>query len=568
MPQKLIRLTSTSGDGVFDGLFNEEILIKEKSEIALQSLTIERKSQEIEITNANSEINFSSVGVDYNQAGVIIPNKTYNKTNSVEFLNNVTTAANSVCSMLTTAGEMNIQWNCGLVDDGRVSISAGVSPFYTLDEVGTGTDAAAGPDFSILDRSVVNNVASAEVVKAGQEYQVGEKGIWRESDTVAATTNLNESYMWGTEPFIKSTGALRTRIKRLNTNGAGTDSWTFGLVKGASGLTKLRNSTLELTDVEYAIRARGHNTAMQYQAGAAGTLTDTVTPINHTLANPFNKNDVCEILIDGGQFVGKIHQNNAVGGTGTDIVTTLDAIDVEEGADYYWFISLHEGKDNAVLDLTNVSLDPFAPGSLDARKALVNQRLTSAAEQTGLTTVVIYDRDTALNGSWRFVPESVGNTTVANFLGFKSNELTPTVYEPKITAIDLNSGSQYFLTLGFSWTAGELYDFATDDYLVDTQTFTLDSFDSFGLSSNERNAGSGGSRRNILATIPDGGTAIAGTANEIVQFQPNTLFYIAIKNRTDIVTRQLRFRVLTGSYNEIKTEGLCAMTLLIKEPYE
>ncbi len=568
MPQKLIRLTSSSGDGVFNGLFNEDIIIPENSEIALQSLTIERKSQEIEITNANSEINFSSVGVDYNQAGAIIPNKTYNKTNSVEFLNNVTNAANSVCSMSTTAGEMNIQWKCGLVNDGRVSISAGVSPFYTLDEVGTGTDDAAGPDFSILDRSVVNNVPSAEVVKAGQEYQVGEKGIWRESDTVAATTNLNESYMWGTEPFIKSTGALRTRIKRLNTNGAGTDSWTFGLVKGASGLTKLRNSTLELTDVEYAIRARGHNTAMQYQAGAAGTLTDTVTPINHTLANPFNKNDVCEILIDGGQFVGKIHQNDAAGGTGTDIVTTLDAIDVEEGVDYYWFISLHEGKDNAVLDLTNVSLDPFASGSLDARRALVNQRLTSVAEQTALTTVVIYDRDTALNGSWRFVPESVSNTTVANFLGFKSNELTPTVYEPKITATDLNSGSDYLLTLGFSWTAGELYDFATDDYLVDTQTFTIDSFDSFGLSSNERNAGSGGSRRNILATIPDGGTPIAGTANEIVQFQPNTLFYIAIKNRGDVVTRQLRFRVLSGRYGAIKTEGLCAMTLLIKEPYD
>jgi len=38
MVQKLIRLTSNSGDGVFNALFNEEITIKENSEIALQSL--------------------------------------------------------------------------------------------------------------------------------------------------------------------------------------------------------------------------------------------------------------------------------------------------------------------------------------------------------------------------------------------------------------------------------------------------------------------------------------------------------------------------------------------------
>ena len=61
MPQKLIRLTSNSGDGVFNGVFNEEILVKENSEIALQSISVERESQQIIITGANGDVSFSSV---------------------------------------------------------------------------------------------------------------------------------------------------------------------------------------------------------------------------------------------------------------------------------------------------------------------------------------------------------------------------------------------------------------------------------------------------------------------------------------------------------------------------
>ena len=72
MPTKLIRLTSDSGDGVFSGLFNQEIEIKENSEIALQSLSVERKSQEILINGGNNEIDFNSVASS-SQNAVISP---------------------------------------------------------------------------------------------------------------------------------------------------------------------------------------------------------------------------------------------------------------------------------------------------------------------------------------------------------------------------------------------------------------------------------------------------------------------------------------------------------------
>jgi len=87
------------------------------------------------------------------------------------------------------------------------------------------------------------------------------------------------------------------------------------------------------------------------------------------------------------------------------------------------------------------------------------------------------------------------------------------------------------------------------------------------LSVNQRNANTGGSRRNILATIPISEVPISGTANGLIQYEPNNLFYISIKNRGDITTRQLRFRLLTGTYEPVLTSGLASMTILIRDGY-
>jgi hypothetical protein len=59
---------------------------------------------------------------------------------------------------------------------------------------------------------------------------------------------------------------------------------------------------------------------------------------------------------------------------------------------------------------------------------------------------------------------------------------------------------------------------------------------------------------------------IAGSSNSLIQYEPNTLYYVAIKNRGDVVTRQIRCRLLTGQYNSVETQGLASMVLLIRDP--
>jgi hypothetical protein len=173
-----------------------------------------------------------------------------------------------------------------------------------------------------------------------------------------------------------------------------------------------------------------------------------------------------------------------------------------------------------------------------------------------------------------FTPSVQLTDTFAKYLGFNNGYLSPVQILPAVEVDyknspidDPTSEADFRQRLGYIYVADNLFDnsYDSDTYIIDTQTFTLDSFDSYGLSTQLRNANSGGSRRNIIATIPISEVPIAGSSNSIIQYEPATQNYIKIKNRGDIVTRQIRCRLLSGMYQPVKTEGLASIVLLIKE---
>jgi hypothetical protein len=59
---KLVRLTTTDQQAIFDNNFNTEILIEPKSQVALKSLTLERVRDVITINESNREIDFNIGG--------------------------------------------------------------------------------------------------------------------------------------------------------------------------------------------------------------------------------------------------------------------------------------------------------------------------------------------------------------------------------------------------------------------------------------------------------------------------------------------------------------------------
>ena len=572
MPQQLIRLTSSSGDGVFNGVFNQGITIKENSEIALQSLSVERRSQEISINGENGAISFSSVSATGtpavpNQTTSLIPQQLYDKSNSQELLDNIGTAMNRTCDLNVDNGQWGIQHNVSVGSGGLIEVGARISPFYQIQK-------QINCDFVVDDRPVVRQVANAEILNVDALFQAGELGMWRETDTTTggggAEPALNESYVFGTEPVIKSTGMFRTRFKRLNTNGAGTASFTMGLVKGADGLSKLQNSSFTLADCAYAIRTNGHTSPMQYIRSKGGAWINTVTPVNHTTANwELNLNDVLDISFQSGAASGVISSETAGTPTRTEL---LSAIDYDIKDNYYWFISMHEGKDNCVLDLTGITLDPWHNIGIGEPTSIRDDNIAPGEiESSAIDGLPHYNMDQgAVNIAAPFTPSVQMSSVLSSYLGFSSSYLKKVDILPPVqvftdTALEGDPG--FLQRLGYIFTANIGYDnsYDSDTYLIDTQTFTLDSFDSYGLSAVDRAANSGGSRRNIIATVPITETPIVGSGNSLIQFQPNTLFYVSIKNRGDLETRQIRCRLLTGQYNAVSTEGVASIVLLIRD---
>ena len=601
MPQKLIRLTSDTGDGIFNGIFNQEIEIKQDSEIALQSLSVERQSSSVQITGDNNGVSFASVSAtpdgnefETNQNGSIVPFGVYDKSNTLTFFQNVTAGMNRVCNAFG-AGDIN-QWGIQhsvaatkTGSSGRVQVGARLSPFYQIQRWGEmllGTLQPGSMSFTQPNTPVILDVQNAEVLNEWAEFQTDEYGMWRESDTTTggggSEPEFNESYVYGTEAITKSTGAFRARFKRLNTDGAGTASFTMGLVKGDEGLAKLRAADFKLEDFHYAIRVNGHASPIQYVNKVGSTAADFKTgptPVNHTTAAWRDQlNDVLDIRIGAGNISG-IVSSQATAADPLVATLLLPMIGYDATADYYWVIAVHEGKTKCVLDLVGVTLDPIGPGGANLgtsanRLNAFDQSLTTGFSAiTGLPTPNIGITGRGNLRGEAFTPAAEFDPIVSKFMGFPQAKLRDATILPRASLLPFNEngvttlGNAYNQRVGYVFLANVGFDnsYDSDTYIIDTQTFTLESYDSYGLSAAERNANSGGSRRNIIATIPVTEVPIAGTSNSIIQYEPATQNYVQIKNRGDIVTRQIRCRLLSGMYQPVKTEGLASIVLLIKE---
>lgn len=707
MPQKLIRLTSETGDGIFNGIFNQEIVIKENSSIALQSLSVERLSKTLNINGDNNLVNVSSNGVDF-EAGRILPFGEFNKGNQQELFDNIGVAMNSKANaFITPHPEYTWGLQHGVTSaneiSGVVEVISRISPFYQI-QIFDSIDISPEGMMSFVDPNAgfrENGPGIGDNVAVWQKFEddasgFAERGMFRDSNTSSGGgtgPNINEAYVYGNQAITKSTGAFRVRLKKLVDRG-GVPSFTMGLVKGDAGLIKLQQGSVTLADLEYAIRVNGPTTQMQVKRQLGGDFATTVSPVNYTYSVPGKSQlgDVLDIRVASGTIRGHISSQVNVeesayydlenGGqnyvqfnptanvtfsssaldlgpiakfkTTTDqagldgqwyapkpgsttewyryfsapqtdrdfrsgeavvgvdgvisvgtstqtltppvlgelnvipavpaaapVVTSLgNMINYEPEEDYYWAIFMHEGVDNCVLDLVGVTLDPIGKNGDFLETATLPGNAFNQSLTTGYSVIddlpvqenaqMGYDEPNFTKAYVQFGQAS-DDRIVSSYLGFNDNFLFGPYVPPSVGMFPFNQNGQqsteYAQDIGYEFTADQVDDNEddADNYIVDTQTFTLDSFDSFGLSALERSANSGGSRRNIIATIPITEVSIPGSTNSIIQFQPATLNYIAIKNRGDMVTRQIRCRLLSGRYKPVKTEGLASLVLLIEE---
>jgi len=581
MPQKLIRLTSETDNGVFNGLFDQDIEIKKDSEVALQTLTLERSSDSFNVNSSNETIEFVSkdrVGSGLQSAK--IDNKTYEQADAAELMTSIQTNMNASCDMITDPVQMNVQWQANIDQDDDVAvIQCRPSPFFPLINYNVRTSAPIQNNESVLDVPVTKGI-----VTGAETPTMGPAGFGRLTET--ATGALAECYMFNNYRFIKSTGSFRIKLSAISEQaGVLRPAFTIALVEKA-GYEKLRAGTITETDLTYAIQVDAKTGAGSPTTGGYSYISELGSGAT-TPTNPFVKivkasndgnerlNDVLEIVIKNGVLQGFIHQNGVAS-------TTLPASTATfTNTALFPVVFCHLANTtgpvvNNLIDMIQCSFDPWQLplewyDFLDNNPQLEPKvsTLPEVVQYDGVQTAVSFDPDFGF-----------ATAPIAEYLGYTNRDLTTgpvgfkvglgadLVIPPDTSLLDPNQNLTYTREQGYTLRGINVFASAVDSesYLVETQSFTLDSYDSYGLSINERTANSGGSRRNILATVPVSETAIPNSANVRVVYEPSTLNYIAIKNRSDIITRQIRMRLLDSRYNQVSVAGLAAMTILIREP--
>jgi len=557
--QRLFRLTSQSNDGVFNTLFNEDIAIEPGSEIALQSASFDRQSQVVKIDGNNKEVNFgllvdptkqwtaNMVEGEYSQLqdGEALLASTAEQMNLVldmEKASNLVTGDDGFYYSI----DRGSQWQMQLDKDGKTSIRAKTNGPCLISDDDWVTNSDASKTTTAFAKTGTNALPSVTEGTGGSADYISRTGG-------SGSNNYNESYVYGKVPMVKGTGCVRVRIHEWTQTGAGLCA-TIGLV---SDYSKLTSGTIANADILYGWQLAGNGVNYAYkEGGGAATWTDSgVTPDN-VVADPNtdNLNDVLEIVIgdDDGAQPGKkaIELTVHTDGGGAQGPTPIPTFFPDAGTDLYYFISFAKP---IKLDMVEVDLDPYKftqeYGTYDSPQSLLASVVRSASFPA-VDSIPATDR----RGNFAFP-----SNEIAAFYGFlpgRPDNIVPTVPTPLLNAENYRFVST--LRPEFSVTA--------KNFLVLFDELPLNSYDSYSrFDVNARNANSGGSRRNLLATVPVKEDQLASTSVTQVAFEPNTLDYISLRNNSTFLTRTLGCRILTSTYQPIQIDGMASMTLLIKQ---
>ena len=114
------------------------------------------------------------------------------------------------------------------------------------------------------------------------------------------------------------------------------------------------------------------------------------------------------------------------------------------------------------------------------------------------------------------------------------------------------------MPFGFTLTPVNVFQATTsDNYVVVIDSNKVISYDC--SQTNVANDDVVGKRMNIIATIP------VSDSTGVVEFQSNEVLYIDMDNKAPTAIRNLKLRVLDKSLQEITTNGMSVMTILIKD---
>lgn len=523
--QTLIRLTANSLDltgkqGIFEGIFNDGILIKPNSQIALQSCSLSRDQDSFLVNSVNNKISFQ-----VSQAGgvhqIFLKNALYDSDSLFKLLEDIQDRMNDQLD-IAKSKEHNTFIEVKATSQNKVSFNFMLGKSQSI----ITTPAENDPATSGIYYSKNNGVN--EIVKAGSsttQYLTGTANYTPITGT--------RQYIYSNIPFNQGAGLIKIRLDRFTTNpsDAAKSGAIIGLLPDTEAIGTLlvsENSNRKILekDYRYAICTNTDGQAdspYMVKTSQGGSFTATSISPKKASAGSETNNDILMIKMTKGLIQLVIAQN----GEGEQVVFEEDLRRRDSNGNIINLLP-YVGIFGSALQ-TRIANSSIAFNPEDNTQAGTNFEEIDLA--VGATP---YPIARARNTVYNLI---FGKEDLASFLGFQDLEQNPTAIA---TPNQRYIGDKELTKL-----------FSTNTYLIEMLSEQLNSYDSFD-----------GGRKNILAPIPLSDHVISNTG--IIHYEPNNLMFINLRNEKEKLIRNMRCRIITNAYESINIEGLADICLLIR----
>ena len=514
---------NSGGEAIFRSLFNEDIIIEPNSEIAMQSVSLNKRMEIIEIDSNSDQLTFQvkdgtktetvdGVSTLYGGEHTInIKHGTYTKNNFLELFNDIQVKMNQQLGV-PAAKEFGTEIRVGLTSEERLA-------FELIKTDQMKFQSAAG------NTKVAITTSSAGVPSRAH--------LRIDTTTDGASPLLGKHFAYSNTNFSKGCGQFSAKLGLFtNLDAAVHAGCVIGLVEDTEiNRNKLDNSTIELSDITYGIRTSVDNLSTAnyvVKTSLDGDFVEGTTALppfqNGANPNP-GTNDILFIRLNRGKIELGTWDN-----TGTGRIRVGASVDYDYGT---------TGSQNLFIPILGIFGDA-----------------TTTRVEVAKTSITPYNSDTYTQSDFvesNLLGDSLPQTSGASTL-YKINFATPTLADFLGFSQLLNSGLDNGRTALFTSNSAFNKHIGTSTYLVELLSpVILNSYHSFSKG-----------RKNILASIPISERVINGAGQ--IQYEPNNLFYVSMNNLYPVNLRNISLRIIAQDFSTIFTEGFSEVSLLIKEP--
>lgn len=537
---KLLRLTTEKQDASFDIQFNEDIIIKPKSQMALKNVTFTMDEDVLTIDNTNSKFLFTTdfnPGVNndrefslrFGKFNLYHSNDTNQELRNFEtFIELLNETANSKLKCINANNDFNTEVIFSVNKNNEFQMECFKSILF--DFVPTLADITTDIE---IDKS---NAGRIDVYHQG----------------TSTTTQKNKLVF--NDDFIRGAGVFRCKISDFTANGSGNRDNGFEIgLSDVRPSTFINNTNMKNSERSFMIRFNRVGEVYTFletrEDGDTSPETNSSITATKGASATLTTNDIIELKLEQGEIVGNVYmhdgsnyvkhqifRNTLYGDLSAD-ADRVNGLDAFYGLHPY-IIMYGDRDDVAICDIQH-SLRESKMINYQQRKILDTTlpKITYLAGANPIKTDNTYAKQGFL---------SFQSLEISRYLGFNSKEVlsNPVEYSgigdfPNIIMI----GDEVFKPAIYS-----------RNFIIEMQNISLTSYDSLY-----------NGRKSILATVVDGND-ISINGQDIISYEPSEITYIDIDNMSDRNIRNIKCKILDKNLNEIKIQGLGVITILIKEP--